>query len=150
MNVTLQEERLKVNELNQQLSNEMGQRKGYTTEVGRLGKIDEINELLKQEIVKLKELIQKYEKEVEYYKQETEILKGEKDILRGDLENYLRRHSTIEQAVEFGGQNDTKLQEELEQVESEKNKIRVISSFSGNILISIGNIESSGFRVGYL
>jgi len=131
LNATLQEERLKINELNQQLSNEMGQRKGYTSEVDRLGKIDEINELLKQEIFKLKELIHKYEKEVEFYKQESEGLKRDKDSLRADLENYIQRHSTIEQSVEFGGSKTglqelqaAKIQDELEQVESEKNKIK--------------------------
>jgi len=129
LNAALNQEKAKVNEMNQKLSDEMGQRQGYTSEVGRLGKIDEINQLLKQEIFKLKELIQKYEKEVDFYKQENEGLKKEKDSLRAELENYSRTNSTIQQSIESPSLQNlqvVKLQDELEQVESEKNKIKVV------------------------
>ena len=138
LTAALNQEKAKVNELEQRLSNEMGERKGYTSEVDRLGKIDEINQLLKQEIFKLKELIQKYEKEVDFFKKENEGLKKEKDSLRTELENYGLTNSTIQQSIESPSLQNLqviKIQDEFEQVESEKNKIKVTMNFSNRKFI---------------
>ena len=88
--------------------------------------------LLKQEISKLKLIIDKYENEVEFYKQETETLRKEKDNLRTGLEDFIRKNSTIEQSLDFTGKTDlhslqtSKVLEELQKVEIEKDKIQVL------------------------
>lgn len=94
-----------------------------------------LRKLLKQEINKLKQLIDKYEHEVEFYKKESEILRKEKDNLRTGLEEFIRKNSTIEHSLDFMGKTDlhslqtSKVLEELQKVDIEKNKIQVESNF---------------------
>jgi len=86
---------------------------------------------LKQEISKLKQLITKYEHEIEFYRQESETLRIEKDNLRSGLEDFIKRNSTIEQSLDFSEKKDfhglqtSKVLEELQKVDIEKNKIQV-------------------------
>jgi len=105
---------------------------------------------LKQEISKLKLLIDKYENEVEFYKQETETLRKEKDNLRTGLEDFIRKNSTIEQSLDFTGKTDlhslqtSKVLEELQKVEIEKDKIQVLDKeYKPKLIFFLGNFESS-------
>ncbi len=90
---------------------------------------------MRQEVCKLKQFVNQYETEIEFYKLECETLKKEKDQLRNNLENFLKKNSTIEQSLKtketVNLQNLQHLEflEKIETLDIEKNKIQVIFLF---------------------
>lgn len=87
---------------------------------------------MNQEINNLKQLMQESEQELEFYKHETEILRKDKDNLRTELEEYVRRNSTIEQSLrqekaqEFDSVKIAKIMDEVEKIEIEKKTLKVV------------------------